>query len=240
MRSNLALLLTAPYCKYLVDNAVSELNPVAMPKMVIILFVILFCASGEAIAQNSITDEPKPAPDNRDNNSVMKIRQDSKNVSSLNKDYSALDNSDVLLHEYTNSVLRQKKTEVFHAPGIVSTFRSNINFGGFYQRYAIINFTPQMSIKPFDFINIYANHSSSIYIPISEVKSYFKSLAIKGAAVLAIENSLRYVLPPNQMVQSLTGFILKNLAISLLEKSLYKPDAVIEFKNYYYSVNIRF
>ncbi len=211
-----------------------------MPKMVIILFIILISASGEAMGQNSLTDEPRPAPENHDNNSVIKIKQDSKNVSSINKDDNPLDNSDVLLHEYTNSQFQHKKTEVFHAPGIVSTFRSNINFGGFWAGYAIINFTPQMSIKPFDFINIYANHSSSMYVPITEVKSYFKSLAIKGAAVLAIENSLRFVLPPNQMVQSLTGFVLKNLVISLIERSLYKPDAVLEFKNYYYSVNIRF
>lgn len=208
--------------------------------MVIIFILSLFCIVCNAAAQISATDELKPTIDNRENNSVIKLSKESKSLPLMNKDDNALDNSDVALHQHTNAIFLQKKTEVFHPPGIVSSFRSNVNFGGFYGRYAIINFTPQMSIKPFDFINIYANHSSSVYVPISEVKNYFKSLAIKGAAVLAIENSLRFVLPPNQMIQSLAGFILKNLVISVLEKSMYKPDAVVEFKNYYYAVNIRF
>ncbi len=208
--------------------------------MVIISIFISICVVRGAIAQLTSSDGLRQTIENKDNNSVLRTNTESRGAPVLNKEDYAADNSDAALHEYTNAALQRKNTETFHSHGIISSFRSNINFGGFYQKYAIINFTPQMSIKPFDFINIYANHSSSIYVPISEVKNYFKSLAIKGAAVLAIENSLRFVLPPNQIMQSVAGFVLKNLVISLLERSLYKPDAVVEFKNYYYSVNIRF
>ncbi len=192
-------------------------------------------SQGSVILTNTIP------PDNGENNSVLKINKPGKNILVSVHDENPQDNSDILLHEYTNSFLYNKnKQEVFHSPNIISSFRSNINFGGMWSGYAIINFTPQMSIMPFDFISIYANHSSSMFIPLSGIKSYVKSLAIKGAAVLAIENSVKFLIQSNQLVQSVIGFTLKNIAIGLLEKTLNKPGETIEFKNYYYSVNIRF
>jgi len=207
--------------------------------MVIIFFISVILLVKISISQE-ISTGINTASDNGENNSVLKINKQSRNNINVHEE-NPQDNSDMLLHQYTSSLLYNKnKQEVFHSPNIISSFRSNINFGGMWSGYAIINFTPQMNIKPFDFISIYANHSSSMFIPLSGLKSYIKSLAIKGAAVLAIENSVRFLLHSNQLVQSVIGFTLKNVAIGLLEKSLNKPGETIEFKNYYWSVNIRF
>jgi hypothetical protein len=211
-----------------------------MIKMVIIFLFFAFSFVEVSIAQEIIPG-PTTSADNGENNSVLKVNKQARNSTVTVKIENSQDNSDILLHQYTNSFLYNKnKPEVFHSPNIISSFRSNVNFGGMWGGYAIINFTPQMNIKPFDFISIYANHSSSMFIPISEVKSYVKSLAIKGAAVLAIDNSLKFLIPANQLLQSVIGFTLKNVAIGLLEKSLNKPGQTIEFKYYYYSINIRF
>ena len=76
---------------------------------------------------------------------------------------------------------------------IVSSYRENIHFAGFYERYAILNFTPTLNIQPFDFININANQIYSCFIPISGVKEHFKTLFIQGAAVLAVDNSVKLI-----------------------------------------------
>ena len=127
---------------------------------------------------------------------------------------------------------------------IVSSFRSNVRFGGFWDKYAIINFTPQMQLKPFDFISLYAHHNISCFIPIKGVKEHFKPLAIQGAAVMAVETSLKFLIPENNIIKTIIGFTAKNLIISYIMKSALQnslgENQMLEYDYYYYSVSIRF
>ena len=128
---------------------------------------------------------------------------------------------------------------------IVSSFRSNIRFGGFWDKYAIINFTPQMFIKPFDFISIYANHNTSCFVPIKAVKEHFKSLAVQGAAVLAVDNSVKFLLSSNSLISAIVSFAAKNVAIYYIMKSFNKgnitnDNKIVDYQNYYYAFSVRF
>jgi hypothetical protein len=149
-----------------------------------------------------------------------------------------------ILYRYQYDPMEQSKKIMKEESkfNIVSSFRSNIRFGGFYDRYAIVNFTPQMSFKAFDLINVYAHHNISYFVPIQSVKEHFTSMATQGAAILAIDNFVKHILPEGKIFRSITGFILKNTAIHLLTRSITGKgsDRVLEYDFYYYSVSIRF
>lgn len=138
---------------------------------------------------------------------------------------------------HSNRKLKEESTF-----NIVSSFRQNIRFGGFWDRYAIVNFTPDMYIKPFDFISIYAVHNTSYFIPIKTVKEHFKLMAIQSAAILAIDNSVKFLLPMSKMLKAIAGFVLKNVVINSLMKDIINrgSDKIFEQGNYYCSVSVRF
>ena len=123
----------------------------------------------------------------------------------------------VELYRYSFDLLQKtrivKEENTFN---IVSSFRQNIRFGGFWDRYAIVNFTPDMFIKPFDFISIYAVHNTSYFIPIIAVKEHFRLMAIQSMAILAIDNTIKFLLPAGKMIKSIAGFVLKNIVINSL------------------------
>ena len=148
-----------------------------------------------------------------------------------------------VLYRYSTEVLNPnrpaKEERTFN---IVSSFRGNIRFGGFWDRYAIVNFTPVMYIKPFDFLSIYANHNLSYFIPIKAVKEHFKLMAIQSAAVLIIDNSIKHLFPASGMIKSICSFLLKNIVIFYMKKPLRENgnDRILEFDQLYYSISLRF
>ncbi len=98
-----------------------------------------------------------------------------------------------------------------------------------------------MFIQPFGFISIYASHNSSMYVPVKEIKENIKSLIIEGAAVMAVDNAVKFLFSFNNIAQSVSGFALKNIAISILRNSLKtSSNGMLEFKYFYYSVSIKF
>jgi len=170
---------------------------------------------------------------------VIKIDGHDKQPRTEKTESRILDNPELVLNRLG---LNSKQSSVynFRFPNtLVSSFNNNFHFAGFWNKYAIINVTPQMYIKPFDFISIYANHSTSMYIPIAKVKEHFKSLAVEGAAVLAIDNSVKFLFSSKPLLQSVVNFIAKNIAISFIKKS-FEGEKITEFKYYYYAVSIRF
>jgi hypothetical protein len=139
--------------------------------------------------------------------------------------------------QYFNLRPVEKKEFTFN---IVSSFRKNIRFGGFWENYAIINFTPDMFIQPFDFISIYASHNFSNYIPMTSIKENIKPLAIEGAVILAVDNTVKFLLSFNHILQSIAGFAAKNLVIGLIKNPNKEQKKLLEFKYYYYAISIRF
>lgn len=125
---------------------------------------------------------------------------------------------------------------------IVSSFRENIRFGGFWDKYAIINFTPAINLQPFEFLSINANQSLSCFVPISGIKEHFKSLFLQGAAILAVDNSVKLFFSSNRIIAPIIGFTLKNLIISVLKRTLEKKSEkqIFSYGSYYYSMKIVF
>jgi hypothetical protein len=138
----------------------------------------------------------------------------------------------------------QSKKDAEEPFNIVSSFRSNVRFGGFWDKYAIINFTPQMQIRAFDFISFYAHHRISCFVPVNSVKQHFRPLAIQGAAVMAVETSLKFLMPGSSIIRSVIGFAAKNLIIYYMMKSA-RPNRtgenrMLEYDYYSYSLSIKF
>lgn len=147
------------------------------------------------------------------------------------------------LYRYSFDLLQKSKVlKEERTFNIVSSFRQNIRFGGFWDRYAIVNFTPYMYIKPFDFLSVYAVHNSSYFIPVKAIKEHFRLLAIQSAAILVIDNSVKHLMPAGKMIRTITGFLLKNIVINtLLDDILSRgSDRIFEQGSYYCAVSIRF
>lgn len=213
-----------------------------MKELVIIIF-FLPAAAGFTRAQNINS----AAHDNHnvisEKGSVVEIVKPQKVTLYENIKQNMLTREETDFHSYIeNQRLNSRKPEKKSVNlNIVASFRKNIRFGGFWQNYAIVNFTPDMFIQPFDFISIYASHNYSNYIPISSIKENIKSLALEGAAVLAVDNTIKFLLPYNHILQSLIGFAAKNIAIALVRNSFGNNNgSLLEYKHYYYAVSIRF
>lgn len=152
-------------------------------------------------------------------------------------------NEEIILYRYSlSSVFPQNISKLENPVNFVSSFRSNIRFGGLWDKYAIVNFTPQMQIKPFDFISIYAHHNISYFVPIRGIKEHFKSLAFQSAAVLLVDNSIKFIMPSNSLIKSVVSFAVKNLVILYMTKSIINKgnEPVLGYGYYYYSVSVRF
>ena len=170
-------------------------------------------------------------PDASRKNSVIKVNPD---------ETSLPPNIELYRYELTMFAPQQSNQDEKFDP--VSSFRSNIRFGGFWDRYAIVNYTPALNIAPVSFMDISAYHNMSYFVPVKAVKEHFKSMAFQSAAVLGIETAFRYIkiLPP--MLQQIISFFCKNAVLQFMQKRVLNEgtDRVFRHINYYYSMRIRF
>lgn len=207
------------------------------PKVFKYSFLLILFASIPALSQDNYEISVSQTQIKVPELSPSKINSETSLDASLKKEKE-------ILYRYQYDPMEQSKRTMREESkfNIVSSFRSNIRFGGFYDRYAIVNFTPQMSFKPMEFISVYAHHNISYFVPIQSVKEHFTSMATQCAAILAIDNFVKHMLPEGKIFRSITGFILKNTIIHLLTKSITGKgnDRVLEYDFYYYSVSIRF
>lgn len=211
-----------------------------MIKHVIKIMLAVCCLQSFLLGQDMFQESTEIGPV-KNNTSKYLLRDDSKSKE-LNSENTEKIRS-VELYRYTIDLLQKSKTiKEENTFNIVSSFRQNIRFGGFWDRYAIVNFTPNMFIKPFDFLSIYAVHNSSYFIPIKAVKEHFKLMAFQSAAILAIDNTIKHLLPASKMIKAIAGFVLKNVVInSLLGEIISKgSDRIFEQGSYYCSLSIRF
>jgi len=125
---------------------------------------------------------------------------------------------------------------------IVSSFRENIHFGGYWNSYAIINFTPNINIKPLPFISIYANQNLSCFVPITGIKEHFEFLCVQGASIMVIDNAFKLLFERNRILPALIGFALKNLVMAEVMKKLNDgaPNKLYSYRSYFYSMSITF
>jgi hypothetical protein len=146
------------------------------------------------------------------------------------------------LLDYQFHTTRPQHVEERSRFNIVSSFRENIKFGGYWDRYAIINFTPSVNIKPFDFISINASQTLSCFVPIDGIKEHFKILSIQGAAILAVDNTFKLIFGPNKIIQPLIGFAMKLLITSIAMKyvNIDSKYRMYIYNSYSYSMHISF
>jgi hypothetical protein len=145
-----------------------------------------------------------------------------------------------IFREYININKNQGKEPQKVSFNLVASFRSNIRFGGYWQGYAIVNFTPNMYIKPFGFLSLYASHNYSKFIPVKSLKENFSGLAAEGAAILAIDNSVKFLFPDSPVLRAIAGFAGKIIIIDLLFKNNKKKRNYQEFRYYYYAFTVSF
>lgn len=212
-----------------------------MIKHVIKILLAVCCLQSFLLSQDRLQGSYETGTVNTNNTSKYLLREDSKSNELNSEDTEKI--RSVELYRYTVDLLQKSKTfKEENTFNLVSSFRQNIRFGGFWDRYAIVNFTPDMFIKPFDFLSIYAVHNSSYFIPIKAVKEHFKMMAVQSAAILAIDNTIKHLLPAGRMIKAIAGFVLKNAVInSLLGKIISEgSDKIIEQGSYYCAMSIRF
>lgn len=172
----------------------------------------------------------------------------SQNRNSINEIYSPNVSADKKFNEELNRYFKKQiepkpqKENFEPVSNVVSSFRNNIRFAGFWDKYAIVNFSPSVSIKPVDFISVYANHNFSCFIPVKGIKEHAEMLCIQGAAIMAIDNSIKILFGPNKMIPSIAGFVLKTFIINTVMSTINegKENKILDYRNYYYSVSIRF
>ena len=211
-----------------------------MTKHVIKILLASYCFIPFVLSQDKIQVITETGEVNN-NSSKSLLSVESSKKESLHETEIELKSAE--LYRYSFDLLQKSKTlKEERTFNIVSSFRQNIRFGGFWDRYAIVNFTPDMFIKPFDFLSVYAVHNSSYFIPIKAVKEHFKLMAIQSAAILVIDNSVKHLMPVGNMIKSITGFLLKNIVINtLLDDILSKgSDRIFEQGSYYCAISVRF
>lgn len=213
-----------------------------MGKHVIKILLAVCCLCPLSISQERFNEVTQPGIGNPNNTSKYLLRKDSKNSSKKSSENTSPEKSVELYRYQVDLMQKNKLLKEENSFNIVSSFRQNIRFGGFWDRYAIVNFKPDMFIKPFEFLSIYAVHNSSYFIPISAVKEHFKLMALQSAAILVIDNTIKHFLPAGKIIKSVTGFLLKNIVMNtMLEKIRNNgKDKIFEQGSYYCAVSIRF
>ncbi|MDZ4713641.1 MAG: hypothetical protein SGI89_15140 [bacterium] len=134
--------------------------------------------------------------------------------------------------------IREQKTE--YKLDLLGSIGSNINFGGFWDKYAVINFTPQVYLKPLKFISIYSNRYLSCFIPAKSLKENLKDFILQSVSVLAIDNTFKAMFDKENLISDLLSFAAKNLFINLLIKPSAKKSEIPVYESFYYSMRITF
>ena len=207
-----------------------------MIKLVIISFLLFIPLSILNSQGTTVSGSISPGVET----SIIKVEKKDKTTLFKKSENVLLVKSESDYREFIQYYSQHARVPEINSFNIVSSFRKNIRFGGFWEGYAIVNFTPDMFIQPFDFLSVYASHNYSKYVPIKSVKENFKSLAIQGAAILAIDNTVKFLLANNYMIQSIVSFAAKNLIIGMLSNPVKDKKKFIEYKYYFYSVKIKF
>ena len=135
----------------------------------------------------------------------------------------------------------QSSSKMESAFSLVSSVRKNIRFAGFWKRFAILNFTPNVFLQPSDNFSIYANHTYSCLIPIKGIKEHFKSLCIQGVSILAVDNAVKFIFGSEKIIPSIAGFALKTIIINSVLSTINKGKKTKIYDNaaYRYSISIR-
>ncbi len=200
----------------------------------------LFFSAGVAFSQDLTTFFAKP--DNSEYSKSTIITNGSKEISS-NSELEFQKRVSFLMDNQFRKLFRKEEQEFRF--DLVSSVGSNISFGGIYEKYAFINFTPNMFISPVDDIQIYANHNLVKVVPLEEINNAAGSLILQSIVLVAAENTVNLIVNERTWISDLVSFTLKNILIGMLVRPAVKTGNSkmipwIQDESFYYSVGVRF
>lgn len=209
-----------------------------MKKLVIIFFLLLIPALNSV---SQVTKLKGNVSFNEETPSIIKVNKEEKKslLKSTEDNLTLKSEQEYRIYIQQQNVMQRSVPED-NSFNLVSSFRKNVRFGGIWGGYAVVNFTPNMLIQPVDFISIYASHNFRNFIPMKSIKENIKPLIIEGAAVLAIDNTLKFLLSSNKIIQAIVSFAAKNIIINMLNDPKQKKTKLGDYRSYYYSLSIRF
>ena len=205
-------------------------------------YIFLLVITGRLLySQSVITLNDNNIPNNSLNRSEA-INQDQQTKMNYNASKSIDEDMQMKIIKNFHDLMPKPVVQQKPSFNIVSSFRENIHFGGWWNKYAIINFTPNINIKPFGFISIYANQNLSCFVPIDGIKKHFEFLCVQGASILAIDNSFKLLFDQSRIVPAVIAFALKNIVMSVVMNTLNNnsPNRLYSYRSYFYSMNISF
>ena len=205
-----------------------------------IIIFTLFLSTAIALSQDLTTFSAKP--DNSEYSKSTIISNGSKDISS-NSEWEFQKRVSFLMDKQFRKLFK-KEVQEFRFD-LVSSVGSNISFGGIYEKYAFINFTPNMFIRPADGIQIYANHNLLKVVPLEDINNAAGSLILQSIVLVAAENTINILVNERTWVSELVTFTLRNILIGMLVRPVVKTSnrkmiPWIQDESFYYSVGVRF
>lgn len=202
------------------------------------IFISILILANISIAQKAIkyNENISISPET----DLKQISQFDKNSSKINKEKDLNYRLKILNLNYSS--IKHPENNSFD---ILGNFGDNISFGGFYESFAILNFTPQLNIKPTGFLNIYANHYLNVLIPLSRAKDVSNSILLNSVSMIALEYVTDLFFRNDNWLAQIAEFAIKNCILNLslkpgLKNVTANNDSILQFDNYYYSFSIVF
>ena len=122
----------------------------------------------------------------------------------------------------------------------VKSLNGNIKFGGFYNGGIDLFVAPDMYIKPFDGIVIYAIRRKHTFIPLGKVQENIQPILLETVCLAAIENAVNYFTVGDKVLNGILNFALKNGFTFLSQATKDKKERLPTWESYYFSIGIRF
>lgn len=155
-------------------------------------------------------------------------------------------NLQTLIYSHSVSKSDNKSDDIFSIisslknSAFISSVDNNIQFIPLDNGFTVLNFTPRMQLNLSENITFGANHSSCMYIPVKSAKQNIGFFFIESAAVLAVDNSINYFSPFNNILNSIINFAAKSLLIVIANNTIKNNlPKIQEHRQYFYSLNIK-
>jgi hypothetical protein len=124
---------------------------------------------------------------------------------------------------------------------LITSISENIEMGGISGKMAVLSFTPKLNIEPVGFISIYADQDIRYLIPIKTINEHLQLLFFQSAYILAIDNFMNLWSRTPTIIQSIAGFIAKNIISALVNGSIdnSSKSKIYSITSYCYSIKIK-
>lgn len=170
---------------------------------------------------------------------VLEVLKEKVLESGNEKERSFLEFRDQITGTLRENLTREVKKEEFHF-NPVKSLNGNIKFGGFYNGGIDLFVAPDMYIKPFDGISIYAIRRKHTFILLEKVQENIQPILLETVCLAAIENAVNYFTVGDKVLNGILNFALKNGFTYLAQSTKDKKKRLPTWESYYFSIGVRF